>query len=192
LTYKGKCEYDFKKSGFDSNIYNILASAYENLSISEITLNTYLSMEEIARYFIFCIDEGYFETPENSDVLNIAGYLAGKYKTGEYFTRSGVISKTQLENAVNNYKNNNKENKKFGQILIDEGLITQKQLNSVIDIKEECKKRFILDFDDIPKVKYNDLNSSEINNKQIEYLKNENKILKTKLEQLLTLVKRDD
>ena len=34
LTYKGKCELDYKKSNFDSNIYNILNYCDINASIS--------------------------------------------------------------------------------------------------------------------------------------------------------------
>ena len=53
LTYKGRCELDFKKSGFDTNIYNILEASDNDCSISEMILNTYMSMEEIAGYFLF-------------------------------------------------------------------------------------------------------------------------------------------
>ena len=192
LTYKGKCENDFRKSGFDTNIYNILDAADKNHSISEISLNTYLSLEEIASYFLFCTDEGYFEIPDDSRILNIAGFIAGKYRTGEYFVKDGTVSESQLDIAVQNYENDNKENKKFGQILIDCGLITQKQLDMLLSFKEEAKKRFILDYDDIPKIKQEYSKDSDEYAKQISELKEENKLLKTKLEQLLSMVKKDD
>jgi hypothetical protein len=192
LTYKGKCENDFKKSGFDTNIYNILDAADKNQTISDISLNTYLSMEEIASYFLFCTDEGYFEIPDDSRILNIAGFIAGKYRTGEYFVKDGSMSESQLDKAVDNYENNNKENKKFGQILIDCGLITEKQLDMLLSFKEEAKKRFILDYDDVPKIKQEYSKNSDEYAKQISDLKEENKILKTKLEQLLSMVKKDD
>ena len=38
-----------------------------------------LSMEEVAGYFLFGVDEGYFEIPDNSQILSIAGFLAGLY-----------------------------------------------------------------------------------------------------------------
>ena len=59
-------------------------------------------------------------------------------------------------------------------------------------IKEEAKKRFILDHNEVPKI--NQEYSSEIDQykKQIEDLKDENIRLKNRLEQLLTMVKRDD
>ncbi len=191
LTYKGRCELDFKKSGFDTNIYNILEASDNDCSISEITLNTYLSMEEIARYFLFCVDEGYFELPDNSQILNIAGFLAGKYRTGEYLVKDGLISENELDTAVKNQENN-KENKKFGQYLVDLGLISQKQIDTLMFIKEEAKKRFILDHNEVPKI--NQEYSKEIDSykKQIEELTKENKILKTRLEQLLAMVKKND
>lgn len=191
LTYKGRCELDFRKTGFDSNIYNFLDAADKNFSISEFTLNTYLSLEEVTRYFLFCADEGYFEIPDNSEILNIAGFLTGKFRTGEYFVKSGTISEDELNSAVENYENNNNENKKFGQTLIDKGLITPSQLTTILKIKEDARKRFVLDFNDVPKIKQ-ETNEKEISKKQIETLQQENKILKTKLEQLLTMVTKND
>jgi hypothetical protein len=186
LTYKGRCEFEFKKSGFDTNIYNILEGADNDLSISEITLNTFFSMEEIAGFFLFCVDEGFLEIPDNSQILNIAGFLAGKLKTGEYFVNNGFISETELDSAVNYQKNNT--HKKLGQILIDLGLISEKQLNTLLAIKEEATKRFVLDYHDVPEISNNENDQQ----KQISKLKSENNLLKTKLEQLLTMVKKND
>ena len=133
LTYKGKCELDYKNSNLDMNTYNILDYCDNDSSISEITLNTYMSMEEVANYFLFCVDEGYLQIPDNSQILNIAGFLAGKFRTGEYFVQNGVITEEDLNKAVDNYENT-KEPKKFGQSLVDLGLITQKQLDIILSI----------------------------------------------------------
>ncbi len=190
LTYKGRCELDFKKSGFDTNIYNILSSCDNDCSISDITLNTYLSLEETAGYFLFCVDEGYIELPDNSQILNIAGFLTGKYRTGEYFVKDGSITETQLNSAVKSYETN-KGNRKFGQALIDLGLITESQLDSILQIKEEAQKRFILDHNEVPKINEEISNADEYQ-QQIDDLKSENKLLKTKLEQLLSMMKNQD
>lgn len=191
LTYKGKCELDFKKSSFDTNIYNILSAADNDNSISDITINTYLSMEEVAGYFLFGVDEGYFEIPDNSQILSIAGFLAGKLRTGEYFMNSGTISETELNSAVETYEKD-KDNKKFGQSLIELGLITQRQLDTILLIKEEAKKRFVLDHNEVPEINQEYAKDSDNYQKQIEDLKEENSKLKTKLDQLLTMVKRHD
>lgn len=191
LTYKGKCELDFKKSSFDTNIYNILSAADNDNSISDITINTYLSMEEVAGYFLFGVDEGYFEIPDNSQILSIAGFLAGKLRTGEYFMNSGTISETELNSAVETYEKD-KDHKKFGQSLIELGLITQRQLDTILLIKEEAKKRFILDHNEVPEINQEYAKDFDNYQKQIEDLKEENSKLKNKLNQLLTMVKRND
>ena len=179
LTYKGKCELDFKKSSFDTNIYNILSAADNDNSISDITINTYLSMEEVAGYFLFGVDEGYFEIPDNSQILSIAGFLAGKLRTGEYFMNSGTISETELNSAVETYEKD-KDHKKFGQSLIELGLITQRQLDTILLIKEEAKKRFVLDHNEVPEISQEYAKDSDNYQKQIEDLKDENTKLKNK------------
>ena len=55
LTYKGRQELEKRTCGFDLNIYNFLYYSENNANILEISLNTFLSMEEVAKYFIFCI-----------------------------------------------------------------------------------------------------------------------------------------
>ena len=190
LTYKGKCELDYKKSCFDKNIYNILEYCDNDASISEIALNTYMSLEEIANYFLFCVDEAYLQIPDNSQILNIAGFLAGKYRTGEYFVQDGVISEDQLDKVVDKYQHS--KNKKFGQILVDLGLISQKQLDMIIAFKEEAKKRFVLDHNEVPQITQEYVKTSDEYEKQIEDLKRENKQLKAKLNQLLSMVKKND
>lgn len=192
LTYKGKCELDYKKSSFDTNIYNILDACDKNMSISEITLNTYLSMEETASYFILCIDEGYIELPDNSQILNTAGYLAGKYRTGEYFFKNGSITQEQLDSAVLNYQQNSLPDKKFGQSLVKMGFVSEKQLNKILAIKQEAKQRFILDYNEVPKIKREYTKSSDEYEKQIQDLKEENKKLQKKLSQLLTMVSSNE
>lgn len=181
LTDKGKCELNRKNMIFDHNIYNIFDFCDKNLSISEIALNTYMSLEEIAGHFLFCVDEGFIELPDNSQIQNIAGFLAGKYRTGEYFMKNGYITEKQLDDAILNYEHRAVKNtKKFGQFLVDSGLILQKQLDLIISIKNEAKKRFILDHNDVPQL----TEISEYKH-QITSLKEENLRLKQQIKELL-------
>ena len=181
LTDKGKCELSNRKCGFDANIYNILEYADKSASVSEIAVNTYLSFEEIANYILFGIDEGFIQLPDDSQILNIAGFLAGKFRTGEYFLQNGTISEQQLDDAVLNYEHRaKKNNKKFGQSLVDLGLISQKQLDMIISIKNEAQKRFVLDHNDVPKV-----TETQDFESKIEELRRENQQLKNRIKELL-------
>ena len=85
-----------------------------------------------------------------------------------------------------------KNNKKFGQILIDSGLITKTQLDKILALKEEAKKRFVLDHNEIPVIKQVYSKLSDDYKQKIDLLEHENKQLKMKLNQLLTMVRNND
>lgn len=188
LSFKGSSELRLKKTGFDTNIYNILELSAKNYSIAEISLDTYLTLEEISSYFIMCVKEGYLEKPENKTVLSAAMFLSGKYKIGEFLAECNKITDEQLERAVN-IDINSKNNRKFGKILSDLGFIKENDLSSVLTLKEEAKKRFVLDYNEIPKSDADFAKMSDKYKQKIEELQTENKKLKTKLDQLLAMVK---
>ena len=71
--------------------------------------------------------------------------------------------------------------------MIDLGYITEKDTKSLITIKDEAKKRFILDSSIIPEgVTANDSKYLA----QIDELKKQNLILKAKLTKLLSMFKK--
>ncbi len=96
LLLSGKTEMWNKISGLDTNIYNFLNLCYEGYSILEISLNTFLSMEEVAKHCIFCIEQNYIEIPDSQEVFAMAGFIAGKFKTGEYYRINGLLQLTSL------------------------------------------------------------------------------------------------
>ena len=189
LTFKGSEELKNKSCGLDLNIYNFLEYCENNSNILEISLNTFLSMEEVAKYFIFCIEQGYIEQPENIEIQAMAGFIAGKFRTGEYFRQKGAITDEQLEKAVNISA---KSQKKFAEILVDLGFITQDDVSAMLTIKEEAKKRFILDYNTVPQGKNEFCDKEEMYKKEITDLKTENEKLKKQISQLLEIIRKDD
>ncbi len=189
LTFKGSEELKNKSCGLDLNIYNFLEYCENNSNILEISLNTFLSMEEVAKYFIFCIEQGYIEQPENIEIQAMAGFIAGKFRTGEYFRQKGAITDEQLEKAVHISA---KSQKKFAEILVDLGFITQDDVSAMLTIKEEAKKRFILDYNTVPQGKNEFCDKEEMYKKEITDLKTENEKLKKQISQLLEIIRKDD
>ena len=189
LTFKGSEELKNKTCGLDLNIYNFLDYCENNSSILEISLNTFLSMEEVAKYFIFCVEQGYAEKAENIEIEAMAGFIAGKFRTGEYFRQKGTISDEQLEKAVDI---SSKSNKKFAEILVDLGFITLDDVAAMLTIKEEAKKRFILDYNTVPQGKNEFCNKEEMYKKEISDLKTENEKLKKQISQLLEIIRKND
>lgn len=187
LTFCGQSELQDKKNGFDSNIYNFLQNCKDGYSIIDITVNSFYSLEETAKYFEFCLEQNLIEKP-NKQIEAEAGYLAGKYRVGEYLLHCGKISEKQLKTAIEENKKN--PQKKMGEILTAHEFVPEKSLKALFAIKEEAKKRFIIDYNKIPKIEeiFPDKKSKYEN--EIKNLTNENKKLRKQLEQLLTMVTR--
>ena len=193
ITFKGKTELAERKCGLDTNIYNFLQGCADELSLIEISINTFHSMEEIAKYYELCVEQSFIKKPESEEIRAMAGFIAGKYRTGEYFKQKGSISVDQLQNTIITYKENIKQGitKKFGETLIKLGYITEKDLKSIIMLKEEAGKRFILDCNAIPETEMSYSDSNQKYEDEIRKLKEENIQLKQKLIQLLALLKKE-
>ena len=194
LTFLGRTELSEKKGGYDSNIYNFLSNVAEGLTVLEISMNNFWTMEEVAKYFILCLEQNYIKTPEVVHIEAMAGFMSGKFRTGEYFKRIGKIDVDQLEQVIikqsEQIKTGNRT--KIAEIMISLGFITEKDTSSLLVIKEESKKRFILDSGIVPRESAvtpvnQDLVSCQ---EQIAKLTEQNNLLKDRLSKILAFVKQ--
>lgn len=194
LTFKGKTELTERKCGLDNNIYNFLQGCANEYSMLEISVNTFLSMEEIAKYYELCLEQNFIKVPESKELHAMAGYIAGKFRIGEYFKQKGAISVDQLQKAIlaNRDAAESGNPKKFGEVLIELGFVTEDDIKAIIILKEEAKKRFILDYNTVPKPETSFSNENQKYEEEIANLKDENLKLKRKMLQLLELVKRNN
>lgn len=193
LTFKGKTEIAEHRYGLDNNIYNFLQACANGYCMIEISVNTFLSMEEVAKYYELCLEQNFIKTPESKEIHAMAGYIAGKFRIGEYFKQKETLTVDDLQKAILAYRNaqNEGQNKKFGEILIELGLVTEAQLKSVLVLKEEAKKRFILDYTTLPKPETTYSSDTQKLEDEVAKLKDENIKLKRKMLQLLELVKKN-
>ena len=77
LTFKGDTELNDKKCGLDGNTYNFLNYIKQGYTLSEISVNTFLSLEEAVIIFVFCQNQGFIDIAQD-DIQNIADYICGK------------------------------------------------------------------------------------------------------------------
>ncbi len=189
ITFKGKTELAERKCGFDNNTYNFLRFCAENLSMLEISVNTFLSMEEIAKYYQLCLEQNFIKNPNSPEIHAMAGYISGKFRIGEYFKQKGILDIDQLRQAILKYESSN--DKKFGEILVELGYVTENDLKAILLLKEESKKRFILDHSVMPKSETTFSDDGQKYQDEIKTLKDENLKLKQKLLKLLELVKKN-
>lgn len=188
LTFEGRTELAEHNLGWDSNIYNFLQYCADDFTILDISISSYFSMEEVSKYFIFCLEQGYIEHPKSKEVNAMASFISGKIRIGEYFLERGLINEFQLNDALIEAE---KTPEKLGEILLKKGYVAEKDLKSVVILKEEAKKRFIMDFSMLPKT-IETVSYTSIEKDELSVLRDENKKLKLKLERLLSLVKKDE
>ena len=182
-----------RKCGLDNNIYNFLQGCANEYSMLEISVNTFLSMEEVAKYYELCLEQNFIKVPDSKEIHAMAGYIAGKFRVGEYFKQKGALTVDQLQQAILAHRSANEQGQpaKFGEILVALGFIKEEDLTALLLLKEEAKKRFILDYNTVPKPETTYANDNQKYEEEIAALKDENLKLKRKMIQLLELVKRN-
>ena len=64
----------------------------------------------------------------------MAGYIAGKFRTGEYFKQKGVINVDQLQQTILAHKAAQESGnpKRFGEVMIELGLVTEEDLKAIL------------------------------------------------------------
>lgn len=193
ITYNGKTELLERNAGLDTNIYNFLRMCSENYSILEISINLFLTMEEAAKHFMFCVEQEYIKSPKAPEVYAMAGFIAGKFKVGDYFRRNKTITISQWQDALDEQKKIDEtgHHLKYAEVLVTLGYVKEDDVKSIFILKEEAQKRFILDYNLVPKIERTFSDDNEKNLAEIEKLKEENEVLKKKLVQLLQLVKNN-
>lgn len=149
LTYSGKKELSSRSTGPSSTIYKFLEAVSLGLNILEITLSNFWTLEETAMLNIQCVEKEYITAPSSVILKAISLYLAGKIRLGEYFKRLGKINVDQLDTAIRKQKELEAAGQKVGMatVMIRLGYINEEESKMVLLIKDECKKRFILNSD---------------------------------------------
>ena len=193
LSYVGKTELVERQLGLDSNLYTFLEMVEEECDIITIALNRFWTIEEVAKYFVFCCEQNFIKSPIPNKVMIMSGYLAGKYRTGEYFKRIGKINIDQLEHTISVQKELREkgERPKFVELMIEFGYVTEADSKALLVLKEQASKRFIMDTSLIPDGASYDSADAEKYIAEINDLKLENKKMKSQLNKILLFLKKN-
>ena len=136
------------------------------------------TLEEVAKLYMMAFELEY--VPALPSKLSQAGalYFASKIRVGEYLKLIGKLNSEQLENAINMQRAYLIDDikKQMGEVLIECGYVQEKDLQNILALKDESKKRFDLNLDFSSTTELN----AELEQK-IEALKKENTLLKRKL-----------
>ena len=189
LSELGQNELLTKESKFDESIYSFLNCCSKGMSLIEIAIENSFTMEEVAKAFTFCKTSGFFSKEVPNLVSAIAGFIAGKYRTGEYFIRARKMTIEQLDEVLNKQQEINASGKHvfIAELMVQLGFVRELDVKSIIFMKEEAGKRFSLSTKDIPTIAL-EKESFDIRVENTK-LKEENEILKEKINAILTYIK---
>ena len=189
LSEMGQNELLTKESKFDDSIYSFMNCCSKGMSLIEIAIENNFTMEEVAKAFTFCKTSGFFSKEVPNLVRAIAGFIAGKYRTGEYFIRAGKMTIEQLDEVLNKQQEINSSGKHvfIAELMVQMGFVRELDVKSIIFMKEEAGKRFSLNPDDLPSIAL-ERESYDIRVENTR-LKEENEILRQKMDALLTFIK---
>ena len=189
LSEMGQNELLTKESKYDDSIYSFMNCCAKGMSLIEIAIENNFTMEEVAKAFTFCKTSGYFSKEVPNLVSAIAGFIAGKYRTGEYFIRAGKMTIEQLDEVLNKQQEINASGKHvfIAELMVQMGFVRDLDVKSIIFMKEEAGKRFSLNPEDLPTIAL-ERESYDIRVENTR-LKEENEILKQKMDALLTFIK---
>lgn len=189
LSEHGQNELLTKESGFDEMIYTFMNCCAKGMSLIEIAIENNLTMEEVAKAFTFCKTSKFFSREVPNLVSAIAGFIAGKYRTGEYFIRAGKMTIEQLDEVLNKQQEINASGKHvfIAELMVQMGFVREVDVKSIIFMKEEAGKRFSLNPEDMPNLALEKENYDiRVENTK---LKEEREILTQKIDAVLTYIK---
>ena len=189
LSEQGQNELLTKESNYDESIYSFLNCCAKGMSLIEIAIENSFTMEEVSKAFTFCRTSGFFSKDVPKLVAAIAGFIAGKYRTGEYLVRAGKMTIEQLDEVLNKQQEINASGKHvfIAELMVQMGFVKDIDVKSIIFMKEESGKRFSLNPDEVPSIAM-ERESFDIRVENTR-LKEENEILKQKMDALLTFIK---
>lgn len=189
ITHNGKIELQDRNNGHAETMYTFLNEVSVNKSIIDITLDCFLTLEEVSKVYIEAYKNEYITPPMSGIVHAQAEFYAGTIKTGELLMKIGRISVDQLDTALRRQKQMKDQGKNvyIAELITQMGFIERDAIISMLIMKEESKKRLIFN------VSLNAKDDADKNviamQKQLEKLSYENNYLKTKLRAILKMSK---
>lgn len=195
ITVQGKLELESKslQGELGINVYKCLNCLTNSLRVIDVTLNNFWTLEETSEALVACIKHEFIKEPDNLLVSSAILYLGNQIRLGEYVKRLNKINMTQLDNVLQKQKQYNEEHpenkKKIGEVLIDMGFVANSDIDKIIQIKDESKRRFV-----VPKNTGLSVSSSSVDENSVQELKQlvdkltkENNLLKDKLRAIFNI-----
>lgn len=148
ISKDGMEELDKKNEEYSEDKYSFLYDCANNLSILEMSIERKYSMEDISKLFMFAYNKKYIKQSIPVRVLAIAMFISGECMTGEYFQKIGKLTSEQTAIILKQQEEQKKHgaHTKFAELMVENGFVENKDIKSLIKLKEEAQRKAVLDF----------------------------------------------
>ena len=187
ITFKGKKELQERSHSHDDTMYTFLKAVTENKSIIDITLDNYFTLSETCDLYFQSLKNEYVMASNSKIIEATAMFFCSQIKTGEYLYRIGRLNVDQLNTAIvtQDKLRRSGDMTPMAEVIARLGFIENDEIEAVLVMKEEAKKRLIFG-SGVGGVEIQNRDVIELS-KELEELKYENNYLKTKLNAILKL-----
>lgn len=181
---------------FDEKCVKLLKLAVEENNLIDICLCNQWTLKECCKVLLKCLDNHYIENTISSNMLTTMLFISGKIMTGEFLIRKNLLTKNQLEWAlqIQGDMNNTFDNKnKIIDVLINLNYIKKDVIDDYLSLKELAQGTFDIPDNTKPYIKRIDeleniekTLKEEINTKDhaIKKLIKENRLMENKIQEL--------
>ena len=148
ISKDGMEELDKKNEEYSEDKYSFLYDCANNLSILEMSIERKYSMEDISKLFMFAYNKKYIKQSIPVRVLAIAMFISGECMTGEYFQKIGKLTSEQTAIILKQQEEQKTHgaHTKFAELMVENGFVENKDIKSLIKLKEEAQRKAVLDF----------------------------------------------
>ena len=145
LTYAGRKEIEKRTGKFNKEVYDLLESAVQQLSIIETAISNNWNFYECSKYFLEATDKELILKPTPPFIRGTALYMSGRIRLGEYFVKINKINMEQLNEALKRQKyieDSLGDRPGLADIMIDLGFLTKEDTEGILFLKKDCLKYY--------------------------------------------------
>jgi hypothetical protein len=147
LSIKGSQEYHQPTGRYPQAMKDLLTLGYQGMNVAGICVSLQWTLEQCSGVLLKAYQSDLLVPCPSPKIEATIRYLANETRLGEYLVQVDKLTWTQLEQAVNTQQYIQDvlgEKTGMGDVLINLGFVTRQDSESILFLKEESKKAFIV------------------------------------------------
>ena len=143
-TFRGDKELKDQYYKLQENQYIFLECCDGETDMATIAMNNNWSLTDVAKFLVELINIEFLERPGSDLMYNLASFLCGNLRLGEYCKRIDKIGIDAIAEALNHQNKLKKmgQEKGIADILVDMNFLSAKERDEILMVKEDSARVF--------------------------------------------------